>query len=200
MRKTLSLHWPKLTALSCFVVFLIFGIGFLTYTSNRHISTESSKKQISTRIMGKIDTMVQGNPNIVAIQIASVNLPSNTRYNIYSVIRDSNLNHLYSVLTNSRVMDATPIFTEDDANNTRMTKVVNHEFICTPFKETVNYRSMPLAAEYVATVCDVSIPPSYGHFSGVIEIFLKVPPTELEKDVIRTTGRDLSANIFAELI
>jgi len=109
------------------------------------------------------------------------------------------LNHMYSVLTNSRVLPAVPMFTQDDKNNIRMTKIINHEFVCAPFIETVNYKYMPLASDHVSTVCDVSIPPSFGHFKGIVEIFLKSPPNDLEKDMIRIMGKEVSARIFEDI-
>ena len=77
-----------------------------------------------------------------------------------------------------------------------MSKLINGEFICDPFKDTIAYRFAPSADSIVATVCANGIPPIYGKFTGILSVYLKRVPTQEEIDRIRTLSRDLSLEIF----
>jgi hypothetical protein len=94
-----------------------------------------------------------------------------------------------------------PLFNSDPINNVRMSKLINGEFICDPFKDTIAYKLAPatnksVVTNIVSTVCANGIPPTYGRFTGIVSVYLKTVPTQEENDRIRTLSRDLSLGIY----
>lgn len=148
----------------------------------------------------ELSAYVKSDSRFVGIQVAPMQLSRNTRYVSYTYIVPVELRKLYSVFTQTYVSGTTPIFSNDtEIANMRMVRLINHEFVCTPYKETASYRYFPIGIAYVSTVCSVSIPASYGHISGLLHIYIDSEPTALDKIIIQSRLKGLSEKIFLEM-
>ena len=89
-----------------------------------------------------------------------------------------------------------PVF-DYDANNTRqMVGVLNNEFVCSRFEETILNRHFPYMAKEVPVICRIAIPPFYGRFVGTLTVGLQAPPSKEELDAIRIEAARLAVEIY----
>jgi hypothetical protein len=141
---------------------------------------------------------VQRIPNLVGVQIISINLQKNTRYVMYSYFNNRDVNEMYSRFFEKSLSDDIPFFTRDnDKVNSNLVKLINHEFTCAPYASTVMHEYVPAAEKDIKTVCSIAIPPSYGSLTGAIEIYLSKPPEN--KDVLITISKNISNRVIPEI-
>lgn len=89
-----------------------------------------------------------------------------------------------------------PVF-DYDANNTKqMVGVLNNEFVCARFEDTLFYRHFPYLAKEVPVICRIAIPPFYGRFVGILTLGLRQKPTKDEIDSIRIEAARLAVEIY----
>lgn len=136
---------------------------------------------------------------INGVQVIKVDLKRNVRYVIHAHWETPELQQLYNDYSSDRVTIEIPVFSKDAVQNTRIIRLMNHEFDCSPFRETLIYKLVPSAADYISTVCSISIPPAFTEFKGIVSVSLSRPPTDSEKITIRETLTDLSEKIHAEI-
>ena len=199
--KTLS--WSRV--LQLLSVILILGSAVVAF-DNRHLIYKATNQsrfaispspefRLSKESAHSIDAVVIKSDIVIGIQITLVDFNKNTRVIVYSKIDDIQLENIYNVFS-ERAVGEIPLFNSDTGNNVRMSKLINGEFICDPFRNTIAYRLAPAADNIVHTVCANGIPPTYGRFTGIVSIYLKSAPTAEETDRIRTLSRDLSLEIY----
>lgn len=159
--------------LICILIFYGRGVKFIT------------NKSLPIELTNKIVTGIVDSDIIVGIMVVSVNLQKNARYSVYTYINDPEVKTIYDKFLENGITKEVPFFIGNQIHDLRLTRIMNHEFICSPFKDTIGYKISPDAANKISTVCAVSIPPSYGNFKGIIGIYLKSYPTDIEQDRIR---------------
>jgi hypothetical protein len=87
-----------------------------------------------------------------------------------------------------------PVFTKDDTSNVLMVTIVNGEFSCHKYSETINRLLVQSAP--VTHVCYISLPPYYGSFAGFLEVSLTRAPTNAEEQSLSLEMKRLSNDIF----
>jgi hypothetical protein len=178
-------------------ILLCFGFGYV-YVELRFFGNDSFRilKPIGQSLQENIDATVSRNPNIVGIQVVKVDLAKNIRYIAYTSLGNPAVEKLYNTFVTNRVTREVPVFTGKNYQDSRIISIINHEFICYPFKETLSYEFIPELDKYITTVCSTTIPPHSGQFEGFIAIFLKEEPTPTVKDLIRIESIRLSADSY----
>jgi hypothetical protein len=198
------LSWTKVLQLLSIVTILGVAIAAFDnrqliyhYTSSysNYTKTPAPWFRLTKESRDIIDAAVIKSDIVVGIQITLVDFNKNTRMIVYSKIDDPGLEKIYNDFSENSVGEI-PLFNSDSANNVRMSRLINGEFICDPFKDTIAYKLAPAASNIVSTVCANGIPPTYGRFTGIVSIYLKTVPSQEENDRIRTLSRDLSLGIF----
>jgi len=199
------LTWRKLVQL---IVFLfVIGLTWATYENRDVIYGFASQKRIdpstphirelSKPTINEIVTLTEKSELIVAIEIVLADFQKNQRVIIYSYIDDDNieLRKIYSKYSNTSIGNL-PLFTDNVEDNKHLVELINGEFSCRPFVETLSGRIAPDAQAYVKISCSNSIPASYGRFTGLIVVYLKRQPTPNEYDQVRSAARTLATTIF----
>lgn len=178
------ISWIKSIIFSFLLLFLIIGYAYIHF---RFISGSSFslKEVVPSHIQETIDSAVYRTPNIVAVQVVKVDLQKNIRYIVYTAMKDPAVKKIYSNFILDNITVEVPVFTKNAVQNARMLSVINHEFICYPFVDTVSYELAPKMAQYMTTVCSTTVPVESGKFVGFVAVFLAKEPTETEKDLIR---------------
>lgn len=166
-----------------------FGYGF-NINKEDHLNSDTRDY---------INKAMDFNPNIVAIQIAEADLRTNTRHIVFTSIRKYELKTLYNNFIDGTITKKVPVFTKDQAANERIIRILNHEFVCSSYKDTISYKFVPESGKYISTVCAMSIPPHYGEFKGIVGFFLEKEPTETEKEFLRSILREISLKVAPEL-
>jgi len=199
------LTWQKIIQATVAIFILGTAYGFwenrvVIYNSlrvgARVESEESLILNLSSPTIVTIDeTVGRMKPLVAGISVTNVNFKKNTRSAAYFSISDPTLKTAYESFKTNKISD-TVLFNDSEANNQRMINLINGEFVCNDFKETIGARTLPTAVNTVSTVCSISIPPYYGRFSGYMTIFLTKKPTVDEVAMIRQVSRDLSLRIY----
>jgi len=163
-----------------------------------HAANDQSRVIIKPELSEYVVNNVQRIPDLVGVQIISINLQKNTRYVMYSYFKDSNVDKMYSNFFEKSLSDDIPFFTRDnDKVNSYLVKLINHEFTCVPYTSTVMHEYVPAAEKNIKSVCAVAIPPSYGSLTGAIEIYLSKEPEN--KDVLITISKNISNRLITEI-
>lgn len=134
------------------------------------------------------------------VQVISVDLNKNIRYIVYARWDTPELLKLYKKFSDNQITTEIPVFVKGDiAQNMRIIRLMNHQFECSPFNQTLIYKLSPGAADHIATVCSISIPPAFAEFKGIVSVSLSKEPTDAEKEAIREILTDMSNMIYKEL-
>lgn len=139
-------------------------------------------------------------PHSMAIFIIKVDLPSNSQYVFHRTETDSELKLLDDEYFNHLLTGAIlPLFSKETDANQRIIRLINHEFDCSPYSETLPSKTIPKTNKIVNTVCSIAIPPSYGYFVGYVTVYLSQVPTIEEQNNIRLLIKEFSDSIQKDL-
>ena len=94
----------------------------------------------------------------------------------------------------------TSIFTNNEVNNKRIIDLLNGNFICTPYEDTLAPLIYQGTLAYVKYVCSVPIPPYYGKFTGYVNVYLTEKPTDTKIAAIRQSMSELSIIVYEEAV
>jgi len=191
------MNWIKVAVITLSTIAISVLVALLYLQLKEDISF-SPLKTAPELVRIRTDDLLLRYPNIVGIQVVSADLSKNIRYILYTSIRDEEVKKLYDLFLLKSITTEVPVFTNNTVQNTRMIRLINHEYVCSPFEETISYDFLPESGKYITTVCAMSIPPDYGNFDGIVGVFLRKPPTELESDILRIEIRSLAELIWKE--
>jgi GAF domain-containing protein len=155
----------------------------------------SSNQKLSKHVTDQINAAVMRSELIVGIQVTLVDFQRNVRIIAYTSIDNPQLKELYNRYSSSAIAEV-PLFDDDEKNNKRLVNLINGDFVCNTFKETIVAKLVPEGEKYVHTICANGIPPRYSKFAGIIGVYLSREPTPEEVDQIRTLARQLSSEIY----
>jgi hypothetical protein len=197
-----SLTWGRIAMLATFLVvvgfsYAMFDNRFAVYEYIGNVKTIPPAKsiKISKETRDAIDGVVAGSELINAIQITLVDFQRNTRTIVFTKIDDPRLAELYKKFED-RSPTELPLFNTDIINNQRLVNLVNGDFICNPYKDTIGAKLIPETTQYIHTVCAGPVPPFYGRFSGIISIYLTKQPSPVESEQIKVLSRNLGLSIY----
>ena len=197
-----SLTWRRIALLTVFLSILGFSYAmfdnrFAVYDffgSARTIPPATVVK-LSKSSIDSINTSVAQSDIVVAIQITLVDFQRNTRIITYTSVDNEELKALYGNFIKKAPTEL-PLFNSDMINNERLVNLVNGNFICNNYKETLSAKLVPESTAYVKTLCAGPVPPLYGRFSGIISIYLSREPTKIEIEQLRNLSRALGLLVY----
>lgn len=197
------LSWKKIFQLAAFlfVVALAYGTyelreSIYNYANQTKISkTSAIIQKISKQSMAEVDEAEKKSDLIIAIQVVIIDFQKNVRIPVYTASTHPELKRLYDEYKKNAIAEV-PLFSGDVTNNKHLIELINGEFTCYPFSETLVSKVLPESGKFINTACAIGVPPYYGKFSGSIVFYLKRAPTPSEVEQIRALGRTLSANIY----
>lgn len=197
------LSWKKLAQFTVFL--LMVFLAWLTYETRDKVYEVLTQPKIQNRsilvtkiskpVQDQIEAAVIKSDLINAIQITMVDFQKNSRTVIYTTIDNPELEKAYKKFADLGFVEL-PLFNSDLINNKRMVDLINGEFICNPYVDTIGARIVPESTKFISTVCANGIPPYYGKFTGIVSIYTKRPPTPEEIDQLRTLAKTLSTTIY----
>jgi hypothetical protein len=187
-------------ALEITVVIAVLLISF-SYVYFRYFkeTTLRPAEPLSVKLGKEINNSLDRAEVINGVQIVKVDLKRNVRYLVHTYWKIPELQKLYDNFSSTRITSEIPVFSRDEVQNARIIRIMNHEFDCTPFKDTLSYKLVPESAEHIAVVCSISIPPAFSDFKGIIAASLSRVPTDFEKNIVKNTLIDISESIYKEI-
>jgi hypothetical protein len=188
--------------LTAFLVILGFSYAmfdnrYAVYEFFRYsrIAPPASVVKLSKSSVTEIKKAVAQSDLVVAIQITLVDFQRNTRVVVYTEIDDPALRDLYTAFMEKAPAEL-PLFNTDMINNQRLVNLVNGEFVCTPYIDTLGAKLLPQTVPYLSTLCAGPVPPLYGRFAGIIGIYLARSPTPVEIEQIKTLSKNLGLMVY----
>lgn len=134
--------------------------------------------------------------NVVAVQVVTIHFYRNIRTETYTYINSPILQSMYDKFMSTKVVEI-PVFNNNAENNKNMLKLINGEFVCVPFSESMAGKYVPSASDYVEYVCSIGIPPHhYGEFIGILSVYLKKIPNKEDHNMVFLFIRELSNKIY----
>lgn len=187
-------------ALEITVVIAVLLVSF-SYVYFRYFkeTTLRPAEPLSVKLGKEINNSLDRAEVINGVQIVKVDLKRNVRYLVHTYWKIPELQKLYDNFSSTRITSEIPVFSRDEVQNARIIRIMNHEFDCTPFKDTLSYKLVPESAEHIAVVCSISIPPAFSDFKGIIAASLSRVPTDFEKNIVKNTLIDISESIYKEI-
>jgi hypothetical protein len=131
---------------------------------------------------------------VAGIQVVSVDFKKNSRSTSHFVTTEASLLLSFNEYTDNKVAP-TPLFTNSEIENQRVIDLINGEFVCLPFTQTIA-GTIFSRAKNITTVCSISIPPYYGRFSGYMNVYLKTSLAGTDLSIVRQLSRDISLRIY----
>jgi hypothetical protein len=133
--------------------------------------------------------------NLVGIAIVSeVDLKRNKKTPRYWYIDDETTSSEISQQLSSVLPQA--MFDYDPKNTQQMVAVLNNEFDCTRYQDTLYNRLFPSLSEKYPVVCRIAIPPFYGRFVGMLTFGLTTNPTKSEVDALRIEASRIAVEMY----
>ena len=163
------------------------GAGFYESGDNLKYLSKGSK--------GALKSIVESNPNVAAIQVINVDFKRNMRYTTYFVSSDDKFLEEFSIFQNSKTRNTT-LFTSDEAQNDRVVKIINNNFICDSFSSTMAAKMYPTIGEKVSQACSMSVPPFPARFVGYVNVFLYKTLTKKEEETLKLTISTVASSIY----
>lgn len=154
---------------------------------------------LSERVRKRIDDTVIRSPLIVGARVVSANLKVNQRAQVYYYTDDPVVQSQWDQYIRERG-NTQAIFSSDQVNNLQMVAVINGEFACSEFKDSLIGKVMPSLEGHIKYSCRVGIPPYYGDFSGYLVFWLKDAPDEGMTNEVRIEAVRLANDIYKELL
>lgn len=204
-------HWiqdftDKLTLKRIFTV-LLAGLLITTLTlmyENRQqifegaVAYATNKKAeeawvVTTETQASLNNLIKSTPIVKFAMITEVDLQKNKRVPLFWVLDDPN-EAFIRAKANTLLPQA--VFDYDAKNTQQMVAILNNEFVCAKFQDTVYQRFFPDLGKRMPIVCRLAIPPFYGRFVGILTIGLSAIPTKEENDSVRLEASRLAVEIY----
>lgn len=170
---------------------LLTVVTFTAYQYNRDPVVILTKKSLIAHIE-KDSTYI---PHFLGMIVLRADIQTNTSQLSHMFMVDTELNRLYTDYFSTKIIsDKRPLFIKHNDNlNSRMVRLINHEFVCEDYENTDGYLFAPTAR--VATVCSSAFPVSSIEFNGYVSVFLRKSPTEAELSIIEMIVRDIAEDV-----
>lgn len=142
----------------------------------------------------KIAEYVKADKDIVAFTVLAVDIRLNLRNQVYFYADPTIVNP--PTLQPLAAIQRLPLFTKNEENNRQMIKLINGEFTCSPYSQTLLAGLAPAVNQDIVTVCRASLPPYYGHFSGYVSIMLTNDPDVEQQLRLKQYVESLATEIY----
>lgn len=190
--------WKIVIAAICMLFFIFcFSIWENRELLVNYVLNPQSKIQnweLSDKTKKTIKEEVDRHPWVTWMVITEMDLGSNLK-NFkywYNEDQDAMQKFLYSLKqpTSNQIFDF-------DKNHTEQTvKILQNDFICNNFEDTIFSNHSPELRSQADNVCSIAIPPFYGRFVGVLTIGVKGPITNDVKFSVRAIAANIAATIY----
>jgi len=194
------LSWKRIFLFSVLISIICVAILFIQYDNffHRRIPTAGDKVKLLVVSRGtkmRIHNIIDKSNLVIGVGILTLNFQRNIRVDTYTEINNQEVQKLYDKFVDNRVYDV-PIFTDDIKINNRTLHIINGDFTCIPFKDSLSYKLVPSAAPYIDSICTIGVPPYNNDVSGMISVYFKRQPLPEEQEEIFQVMRDMSMTIY----
>lgn len=156
-------------------------------------SAEEAGWNLSDETKKQMVGMVKGSKWLNMILVTEIDLQRNRRLPKYWFL-DSPLEP--QIQNKAALLFPQPVFDLDAKNTQQMIGILNNEFVCSRFEDTIFFKLFPELQKEMPFICRLSIPPFYGRFVGILTVGLKKIPTKEEQEQIRIELARFSVEVY----
>lgn len=143
----------------------------------------------------EIDQRVKKDSSIIGMSVSTADLRLNESHVLFFSSDDTQL----TTIVNNQI-DVndfrSPIFSQNDENNIEVIKLINGNFSCSSFHDTLQARLTPEMGSTAKMICRSSIPSYYGYFSGFVTVYLNEQYSVDRQAMLKITTDRLSVDIY----
>lgn len=159
-------------------------------------TTPESQREwsVSEKTSSQMVDLVKINPLVSFAFVEKLDLPKNRRIpKFWFVSHEGN-----SFIVDERMKTKLPeaAFDQDSKNTQQLVSILNNNFVCSKFEDTVFSRYFPELRSSSPYVCSIAIPPFYGRMIGILTFGVTVKPQGNDYDAIRLEATRLSVEIY----
>jgi hypothetical protein len=160
-----------------------------------------SGKQIvlSEATKRELQNIVNSEDIIVGTTVVTVDLIKNRRIPTYFYSRNADMQLIWNKFAAGGFGGITAFDVGSAKFNDRITNIMNGNFDCRLFKNTIAMQLYPEAEKYGPWLCSMSIPASFdnsGDFVGFVALYLTHEPTDQEKKHLAKLSVDAATIIY----
>ena len=149
--------------------------------------------EVSKTTQDQLIGLVKRAPLVKLVMVTEVDLQKNRRIVRFWHLDDPDES---AVRAKSATLLPQAVFDYDPKNTQQMVAILNNEFVCSRFQDTVYQRFFPDLNKRMPVICRVAIPPFYGRFVGILTIGLNAAPTKEEQDSIRIEASRIAVEVY----
>jgi hypothetical protein len=166
-----------------------------TRTSSNVLSQSARKLQGTEATKQDLQQLVDGDPNIVAVQLVSTDFEQNARKTLFLYADDPVLKAAVDTGIDS-VSNSAPFFIYfNEVNNNRMIRLLSEEMYCYESKISYIAQLAPTLVGRAPWFCSIAIPPSKW-FAGYLNIYMLREPLPEEKNKLQFDLENISNRIY----
>jgi len=143
----------------------------------------------------EINERVKRDSSIVGMSVSTADLRMNESHVLFFSSDDLQL----TTIANNQIAIndfRLPIFSQNDENNDEVIKLINGNFSCSNFNDTLQARLTPEMSSTVKMICRSSVPSYYGYFSGFVTVYLNEQYSIDRQAHLKITTDRLSVDIY----
>lgn len=194
----------QLTFCKIFLIFFLLTalvVGLVLYKTairadeslNRPTST-AQRINISAKSKAQLTKIALTSNMIKLIMITEIDAKNNQRFTRWLFINDALSDKIQA---NDKLQLPLPIFNTNHKNTQQMIGVLNNEFVCTPFSDTIHYTRISVLTPPLVSMCQLAIPlPQFGMFAGILSIGLTTIPTKDQQDALKLEASRIAVTLF----
>ena len=161
---------------------------------NRPVSSDAQRINISAKSKAQLTKIALTSNMIKLIMITEIDAKNNQRFTRWLFIDDA-LSE--KIRASDKLQLPMPIFNTNQKNTQQMIGVLNNEFVCTPFSDTIHYARISVLSPPLVSMCQLAIPlPQFGMFAGILSIGLTSIPTKDQQDALKLEASRIAVTLF----
>lgn len=156
------------------------------------VTSERVNWDISASSKSELHNLVVNNQLIKLVLISAVDLQKNKREEKYWFIDDPE----GLVISKNKTLLPQAVFDSDPKNTQQMVAVLNNEFVCSKYSDTIFNVNFPELSRTTPYICRLAIPPFYGRFIGILSFGLTAEPTPAQIFSLKIEASRLAIQIY----
>lgn len=156
------------------------------------------KLELSALSQTELTNFLKKEELVVGVQVVAVDLVKNERRTTFFQADSVALTAVWEEYLTRRVAPPAA-FSSAASQNDRVTSIINGNFDCRKFRDTIGFQNYPAADPIAPMVCAISVPASFdgsGDFVGFINFFVTRPLSDQETRRLSKHAIDLATSIY----
>jgi len=164
----------------------------------KSVAITGTPLELSTESASDLIAFAKNHSNIVGVSAVTVNLAKNSVHTTYFKGLTPQMESMWNNYESHRA-SAPAAYASTATLNARITSLINGNFVCSKFEDTLNYKFFPDAIAFSPWICSIAVPPGFdksGDFVGYVNFFLAQPPADRDQKALAGDAVILASTIY----